>query len=212
MLRTRFLKPNEVVEAVIRMYSNDRRNVRMFLDQERITELAESYYKKVSTDTGSICAIFDDSESMVAIYMVVEYPDIAGWRVAGTKVLESSNHYAKTAKLLAPGIDAVIKRMESKGFYKWWMIAPEQHHNIRNKIMCKYSTMLGRYEWYDDLVIPSNSINTGVKNFDDYREVIDWSDTVARMFVLKQKHRVEIFQSKNFKDYKGTILDGEMVE
>jgi hypothetical protein len=210
MPQTRFLTANEVVDTILYMYSFDKNNVRMPLSDGKIQELAYSYYERVLSNTGSICAILNDAGSIVATYVVIEYPEFAAWRVAGTKVLESTNHYAKTAKILAPGIDAVIEKMESKGYYKWWMIAPEQHHNIRNKIMVKYSKLLGRYEWYDDLVIPANSTVTGVKSFDNYREIIDWSDTVARMFVLRQEHRIKIFRDKNFKDYKGTMLNDQM--
>ncbi len=87
------------------------------------------------------------------------------------------------------------------------MIAPEQHHNIRNKIMKRYSKMLGRYTWYDELVIPPSSTVTGIPAFDNYREVIDWSSTVSRMFVLDQAHRVELLRKLNHPDYHGTILE-----
>ena len=207
MYTTRFLLPEDVIDTMTYMYSNDPHNVRMQLSLDNIKELAKKYYEKVVSDTGSICGVFDANDNILATYTAIEYPDFAAWRVAGTKVLESTNHYAKTAKMLAPGIDAVIDKMEEKGYYKWWMISPEQHHNIRNKIMVKYSRLLGRYEWYDDLVIPANSVTTGVKSFDDYREVIDWSDTVSRMFVLRQQHRIEIFRNKKFTNYKGTPND-----
>lgn len=207
MYTTRFLLPDDVIDTMTYMYSNDPHNVRMQLSLDNIKELAKKYYEKVVSDTGSICGVFDADGNILATYTAIEYPDFAAWRIAGTKVLESTNHYAKTAKMLAPGIDAVIDKMESKGYYKWWMISPEQHHNIRNKIMVKYSRLLGRYEWYDDLVIPANSVTTGVKSFDDYREVIDWSDTVSRMFVLRQQHRIEIFRNKKFTNYKGTPND-----
>ncbi len=210
MQQTRFLTANEVIDTVVYMYSNDQNNVRMPLTSEKIHELARSYYDRVLNNTGSVCAVLNDAGNIIATYAVIEHPEFAAWRVAGTKVLESTNHYTKTARILAPGIDAVIEKMESKGYYKWWMIAPEQHHNIRNKIMRKYSKLLGRYDWYDDLVIPANSAETGVKSFDNYREIIDWSDTVARLFVLRQEHRVEIFRNKNFKDYKGTMLNDQM--
>lgn len=207
MYTTRFLLPDDVIDTMTYMYSNDPHNVRMQLSLGNIKELAKKYYEKVVSDTGSICGVFDANDNILATYTAIEYPDFAAWRVAGTKVLEPTNHYAKTAKMLAPGIDAVIDKMEGKGYYKWWMISPEQHHNIRNKIMVKYSRLLGRYEWYDDLVIPANSVTTGVKSFDDYREIIDWSDTISRMFVLRQQHRIEIFRNKKFTNYKGTSND-----
>jgi L-amino acid N-acyltransferase YncA len=212
MQKARFLKANEVVEIITYMYSIDTQNVKMTLTAQEISNLAQKYQQRVQDDTGAVCAVYDDENNIIGTYTAIEYPELAAWRIAGTKIIESTNHYAKTARLLSPGIDAMISYMEAKGYYKWWMISPESHHNVRNKIMCKYSTMLQRYDWYDDLVIPPNTEKTGVSGFDDYREIIDWSDTVARLFVLKQKHRIDIFKGKNFTNYKGTLPNDTMVE
>ena len=180
--------------------------MRMELSPERIHDLGESYRERVKNNTGCVSAVLQNDE-ILGLYAAIEYPDVGAWRVAGTAVAEYTNHYTRSAELLAPALDALIAHMENKMYFKWWMIAPEQHHNIRNKIMKKYSKMLGRYTWYDELVIPASTINTGIPAFDDHREIIDWSSTVSRMFVLDQKHRVELLRKLNLPDYSGTVSE-----
>jgi hypothetical protein len=206
MKQIKFLDPEEIVPAVERVFKLNPKNVRMELTSSRISELGGSYKYQVERNTGAVSAVLQNNE-VVAFYAAIEYPKFGAWRVAGTAVAEYTNHYAKSAELLAPALDALIQHMEKKMYFKWWMIAPEQHHNIRNRIMKRYSKMLGRYTWYDELVIPPNSEKTGIESFDNFREVIDWSSAVARMFVLDQKHRVEILRRYNYPDYQGTVLE-----
>lgn len=206
MTEIKFLMPDEIVGTVQYIFNQNPKNVRMKLSAEHIKMLAESYREKVERNTGSITAIIIDGIPR-GMYAAIEYPEVGAWRVAGTAVSEYTNHYAHSAKLLAPALDALISNMERKFYFKWWMIAPEQHHNIRNKIMKRYSKMLDRYTWYDELVIPANTTSTGIPAFDNFREVIDWSSTVSRMFVLKQEHRVQMLKELNYPDYTGTILE-----
>ena len=206
MNQVKILKSEEIADAVRFVFTKNPKNVRMELSNERITELADSYKKNTENNTGCVSAVIKDGE-IYGFYAAIEYPDVGAWRVAGTAVSEYTNHYARSAEILAPALDALIQRMEDKMYFKWWMIAPEQHHNIRNKIMKRYSKMLGRYTWYDELVIPPNTTNTAIPAFDNYREIIDWSSTVSRMFVLEQAHRVELLRKLNHPDYTGTILD-----
>jgi hypothetical protein len=206
MSRIEFLKPEDIVTAIEHIFSKNPKNVRMPLSLEKIHQLGESYKDKVLSNTGCVVAVLQNGEPQ-GLYAAIEYPEVGAWRVAGTAIAEYTNHYAKSAEILAPALDALIQRMENKMYFKWWMIAPEQHHNIRNRIMKRYSQMLGRYTWYDELVIPPNTTETGIPGFDNFREIIDWSSAVARMFVLDQKHRVEILRQSNHPDYQGTILE-----
>lgn len=206
MKQVKLLNEDEIVGAVQHVFTKNPKNVRMELSQERILALGESYRDRVKNNTGCVSAVIE-SEEVLGLYAAIEYPEVGAWRVAGTAVAEYTNHYARSAELLAPALDALIGHMEDKMYFKWWMIAPEQHHNIRNKIMRRYSQMLGRYTWYDELVIPPNTLNTGIPAFDNFREVIDWSSAVSRMFVLQQEHRVELLRKLNPPDYVGTILE-----
>ena len=106
---------------------------------------------------------------------------------------------------MADALDLLLEKMESKGYYKFWMASPESHHNIRNKIMRKHSKYLARYKWFDEVVIPRGQ-QSGISSFDSVRRPIDWTDIVVRLFVLDQEHRVNILRTKGFEDYKGTIL------
>lgn len=206
MNHIKLLDHEEVVAAVQHVFTKNPRNVRMELSPERILALGESYRDRVKNNTGCVSAVLRNDE-VLGLYAAIEYPDVGAWRVAGTAVAEYTNHYTRSAELLAPALDALIAHMENKIYFKWWMIAPEQHHNIRNRIMKRYSKMLGRYNWYDELVIPPSTTNTGIPAFDDFREVIDWSSALARMFVLKQEHRIELLRKSGHQDYTGTLSE-----
>jgi hypothetical protein len=140
------------------------------------------------------------------MYVGVIMPRIGGWYIVLTKVLESTNHFSKTAPMMVPALELLIFKMESMGYFKFWMSAPEKHHNIRNKIIKKHSVAANRYVWFDEVIAPKGQL-TGIAAFDIYRGICDWSDVVVRMFVLKQQHRVEILRTQLHPDYKGTVID-----
>lgn len=42
-----------------------------------------------------------------------------------------------------------------------------------------------------------------------HRGVVDWTDVLVRIFILKQKHRVEYLKEQSSDDYEGTIPEME---
>jgi hypothetical protein len=106
---------------------------------------------------------------------------------------------------MAPALELMLSFMEENGYYKFWMTAPEMHHNIRNKVIRKVSPMMDRYGWVDESIILQNEIST-TELFNMHRRVCTWSDVVVRMFYLKQEYRVELLKKKNAKDYNGTLI------
>ena len=70
--------------------------------------------------------------------------------------------------------------------------------------MCKHSTLLNRYNCYDELIIPKGE-DSGLPLFDAYRLPTQSYDLLVRLFVLDQKHRVEQLRKHGYDDYKGTL-------
>jgi hypothetical protein len=203
MRETRFITADEIdyVRTIFRLNPNAVGIIQTEQMQERyLTRLAE----RLAIDEAHAAVTFEDGEPIV-VYVGFKFSKIGGWHVGLTKITEKYNHYNKSAPIMAEALDLLIEKMESHGYYKFWMTAPESHHNIRNKIMRKHSKYLDRYVWYDETVIPANG-KSGIDSFDAVRTTVDWTDVVVRMFVLDQKHRVDLLRRKGFNDYKGTIL------
>lgn len=199
----RFITPQEL-DYIRILFSKDKRSVGVELSDEKIEEKIKLLKDRMEKGIAHITMCFDESNNPVCMYVGFELPRISGWYIGLTKVIESTNHFSKTAQIMAPALELLIKKMESKGYFKFWMTAPEKHHNIRNKIIRKHSDTADRYIWFDETVIESGH-PANIAAFDAFRDVCHWSDVVVRMFVLKQEHRIDILKQKNLPDYKGTL-------
>lgn len=188
------------------LFSKDSRSVGVELSEQKIDEMIERLKIRLQAGTAYIAMSFDEDENPLCMYVGTTLPRIGGWFIGLTKVLESTNHFNKTAPIIAQALELLILKMESMGYFKFWMVAPEKHHNIRNKIIKKHSAAANRYVWYDEAIAPKGQL-TGIDAFDVYRNICHWSDVLVRMFVLKQEHRIEILKQQNHADYKGTVID-----
>ena len=187
------------------LFSKDTRSVKIELTEADIDAMITRLEQGMDNKTAHVYMTFYPNGSPYAMYVANEVARAGAWYIGLTKVISSANHFNQSAAVIAPALNNLIQLMEDKGYYKFWMAAPEKHHNLRNKIMRKHSYMLDRYDWFDEAVIPPGQISN-VAVYDAYRRVINWSSTVVRMFVLKQKHRVEIFRKQGHTDYVGTVL------
>jgi hypothetical protein len=203
MNTVRFITSNEV-DCIRHLYSIDRRSVGVEFDDAKIGRIVDGTRELLTKDLCAVPMVFDETGTPIGMYLGYDSPRLGGWIVGLTKVLQASNHYNITAPMLAPALNMLIERMESKGYYKWWMGAPESWHNIRNKIMRRHSDMLDRYDWVDETVIPKGE-KSPVELYNAYSSPCNWSDITIRMFVLRQQHRVEILRQQAHADYKGTV-------
>jgi len=110
-------------------------------------------------------------------------------------LISSARHFAQT--------------LEAEGYYKFWMGAPEQHHNIRNAVMVKQSNLLHRYDWVDELVIPKGE-RCDVEIFEQNRRTCNWTDILVRMFVLKQEYRIEHMRKQGHINYTGALTSSKV--
>jgi hypothetical protein len=152
---------------------------------------------KSSLDSGilKIAVVFDDNDEPYAMRSGFYIKKAGAWYLSATKLLHSENHYNITARNIAPGLDLLIKHMENLGYYKFWNAGPAKQQDLRTKIMCKYSTMLGRYNCYDEMLIPTGK-RSSVDAYEVFRNVSNKSDVMIKLFVLKQEERTRLIKEQ----------------
>lgn len=206
--QARLVQVNEVENCFNVLFSEDDKIFRVSKDESKISAMINMVKKYLAENIAVMTAVFD-GDTPVAMYIGYKFPTLKGWIVGLTKVAGKYNHFNKSAPVMAPALDLLISEMEKEGYYKWWMIAPEQHHNIRNVIMKKHSKLLPNYQWFDEEVIPRGE-DSPTKIFNAFRgpgTAIDWTDLTVRLFVLNQANRVEYLRQGRTNDYKGSILE-----
>ena len=201
----RFIEPDEVREIVTEMFSIDNTLIREPVSEEALEVTIKFWMASMHRGELKISVLFDEENSPVAMYTGRMMPVNSGWCVGATKIKKPQSNYYISARLMTPALELMLTHMESLGYYKFWMTAPEMHHNIRNKVIRKICPMMTRYEWVDEEIIPQNQ-NSKTALFNLNRRICTWSDTVVRMFYLKQEHRIELLKKRNSKDYNGTLI------
>ena len=201
----RFIEPDEVREIVTEMFSIDNTLIREPVSEEALEVTIKFWMASMHRGELKISVLFDEENSPVAMYTGRMMPVNSGWCVGATKIKKPQSNYYISARLMTPALELMLTHMESLGYYKFWMTAPEMHHNIRNKVIRKVCPMMTRYEWVDEEIIPQNQ-NSKTALFNLNRRICTWSDAVVRMFYLKQEHRIELLKKTNSKDYNGTLI------
>lgn len=179
------------------------------LSTEEIKNLINSWAPLIDQDTLKVNVLFDENNVPLAMYTGNISKELKYWAVGYTKIAERTNHFGKSAKIMAPALDHMLEWTESQGLFRFHMIAPEKHHNIRNRIMLKHSEFLNRYIWFDEAVIPRGQLTSLEQRYGSIRRPCNWSDVVLRSFMLKQEHRAEYFKKLNFQDYKGSVTSSK---
>jgi len=205
MNTTRFIEPYEVRDLVIEMFSIDNTLVRQPISEDQLEMMISHWVQAMVEGVFKISMVFDDNNSPIAMYTGRLIPLNGGWCVGATKIKQPRVNYYVSARIMAPALELMLSFMEEHGYYRFWMTAPEMHHNIRNKVIRKVSPMMNRYDWVDEAIIPKNETST-TELFNVHRRICDWSDVVVRMFYLKQEYRIELLKKKNSKDYNGTLI------
>lgn len=207
MYTTRFITPKEV-KLVNTLFSVDSKLIGEELTPSDLDTIIQGYRLLLGQDLMKISMVFDENDSPVAMYTARLFPKIKGWWVGATKIKVPTNHFSTTSKIMAPGLDLMLETLEAEGYYKFWMGAPEQHHNIRNSVMVKHSNLLHRYDWVDELVIPKGE-RCNVEIFEQNRRTCNWTDILVRMFVLKQEHRIEHMRKQGHINYTGVLTSSK---
>lgn len=158
------------------------------IDPEFFETMLVNWKNLLDKDLMKITVLFNEANEAIAMYTATLYPNIRGWWVGATKIKEPNNHFNTSAKIMLPALELMLTELESKGYYKFWMGAPEKHHNIRNSVMTKYSEKLCRYDWYDEYIIPQGE-RCDIPIWEQNRRTCNWSDVLVRMFVLRQEFR-----------------------
>ena len=201
----RFIEPQEVDEFVREIFSIDKTSIREIVSDETLSRMINFWEKSMHEGVFKISMVFDENHSPIAMYTGKELPINGGWSVGSTKIKNPQANYYVSARIMAPALELMLTHMEGRGYYKFWMTAPEMHHNIRNKAIRKVCPMMERYGWVDEEIILQNA-KSNVGLYEINRRVCTWSDVVVRQFYLKQEYRVELLRKLNSKDYRGTLI------
>ncbi len=203
MNTTRFITPDEIDYLRV-TYAVGRNHLGIEITEDFQEKFLSNTKQKMIEGLMHVAVVFDNDSKPIASYQAFEIPQILAWRWNGLSSVAKHNHYNKTAPIIAPALDMIMNLMESKGYYKFWSLNKESAHNVRYKIMCKHSTLLNRYNCYDELIIPKGK-TSGIPFFDSQVMPIQSYDLLVRLFVLDQKHRVEQLRKHGYDDYKGTL-------
>ena len=163
------------------------------LSEDEITEWCKTIMVGVKEGTKQVAVNFDDLGNPMALVVGHEKPNINGWMHGLSIIRQPTNHYNKSAPILAPALDLMMNLMESKGYYKYWAISSKAKLDIRYKIMCNYSSTLHRYDSYDEMTIPSGQLS-GVKMWDMHRRINPTMDTTVKLYVLRQEYRLPLLK------------------
>lgn len=195
MNTARFITEDEM-HLVYDIFSIERELVRQKLSEEELANLVALWQGFIKNKEMKISMVFSPDNEPLAMYCARLVPKIGGWWVGATKIKHSATNFHTSAKVMQPALDLLIEDMEKLGYYKWWMVAPENHHNVRNTVMKKYSPALTRYDWFDEKIIPAGK-RSDIPLFEMHRVVVHWTDVLVRMFVLKQEFREQLVKEKH---------------
>lgn len=191
MNTARFIGSHER-DAVMAMFDHDLRLVDEPISPEELPEWIDNLLAGVEEGYRKVAMVFDEDQEPVAMTVGTGYAGIAGWFKGISKIRKPNNHYAITARIMAPAEDLIYEYMEDQGYYKYWSATFEgKYHTLRNNILAKYSRYISRYDGFDEISVPPGC-RTPHRLFDLNRRVHPWSDILIRMYVLRQEYRVPL--------------------
>jgi hypothetical protein len=179
------------------------------LSTEEIENLISEWASQIDRGSLKVNILFGENDEPLAMYTGTIIKNSNQWTVGYTKIANRTSHFSKSAKIMAPALDHMLEYTQSRGLFKFNMIAPEKHHNIRNAIMLKHSKHLHKYIWFDEYVIPKGGFTPLELIYGTNRRPCVWSDVVLRSFNLKQEYRIEYFKQFQYQDYKGSVTSSK---
>ena len=191
MTNSRLLQGNDM-DILRSMFDFNNNNNGIKLSDAEITKWCESIMDAVKKSVTQVAVNFDVLGEPMAMVVSHEKSAVNGWMHGLSVIRRPTNHYNKSAPILAPALDLMMNFMESKGYYKYWAINPKAKLDIRYKIMCKYSTTLHRYDSYDEMIIPAGQLS-GVLLWDSTRRIHNM-DTNVKLYVLRQEYRLPLIK------------------
>lgn len=191
MTNTRFLKNNEL-DLLKSMFEFNPYSNGIKLSQEDISRWCNVTMEEINKGIRHVALTLDNNDEPVAMSMGIEKPGIAGW-VQGLTMVRYPANYPKIpqAEIIAHSMDLLVSRMESKKYYKFWDVGQERILNTAKSLVARYTTMLNRYDHYDELVIPPGGLS-GVALWDTNRRIHPTDSLKVRMYVLRQEHRLQL--------------------
>jgi hypothetical protein len=193
-MHARFIDSNEL-HLIKKLFSKNKLIAEKELSDTEIDLKISQIKDRIDSGLLKISIIFNENQEPYAMRSGFYIKKAGAWYLSATKLIQPENHYNITARNLAPGLDLLINHMESLGYYKFWNAGPERQQDIRTKIMCKYSKMLGCYDWYNECLIPKGK-RSDIDAYEVFRNVSNSSDVMIRLFVLKQEEREKLIREQ----------------
>lgn len=187
-ISARFIDEADIGLAEYIIRSNPKNPNGLVMSDEEIENTIVKYRSYLNQNKMKLVVIFKD-HNPYALYASFYVSSMAGYIIHGPRVAKSNFTYYATAKICSVGLDLLTDFMENNLHLKFWQIDIGNRHIIRKTIMDKFSKNLSRYDWYDEIFVPTQD-NTGFSFFDSLIQTSkDSKDITIRMFVLQQEFR-----------------------
>jgi len=186
---TRLVKSDEI-ELLVSILEKNPFSNGVELSKSEILEWCTTTCDKIAHDRRHVVLVMDKESNPLAFVSATPIPEIAGW-IQGLSVMKNWGHAATTAETIAAGVDELLRYYEGLGYYKYWDTSTKRMQTTGRELGMRYSKLLKRYEPYDERIIPAGE-KSGVLIWDKYRRICHDQPVITKLFVLKQKYRLEL--------------------
>jgi hypothetical protein len=200
MSTIKILSPDDDVKHILfDLFKIDKTfNRNLNLTNNEVDQKIEMLLSGIESNKIFVCVQLTDDGKPINLITSSPLTRIQGWVLGLVKISQSTNHFYKTCKIIAPCHDFLISYMESLGYYKFWVMGPDKELEIRWHYMRKVSSVFSRYNSYDEIVIKKGTLS-GVAAFDLGRNIDYNNDIVVKLMSLESKVRRQLLGLENYK-------------
>jgi len=159
-------------------------------DISRFMKNFEEKFNDESETNNKITLVFDQEENIKCVTIAYFWNMIKSWR-QGLIICEPSNLYFDAVKNgIADSSSLLISYAESIGYYSYDFIVANPKNNTRwNKMRTQIPIIKDRYEFYDEAIIPANTMPSH-QRYQRMMRYRTWNvDLLYRIGYLKNEYR-----------------------
>ena len=143
-------------------------------------------------------AVTFTSDGPMSFSIANEKPIIGSW-VQGLTVKKPQKRFVHNPiRLISAPMDFLVEQMENKGYYKFWDISRDKLNNARENWLSQYTTKLDRYDYFTEEIIPPGA-SSKTPLFEEHRRILPKESATVRLYVLKEKYRLELINKNSVK-------------
>jgi len=138
--------------------------VDMNFSTEKFLKSMEKIILDESTTYKKIALVFDNKNKINCLSVAMFWKNIKSWRQMFI-ICNSKNSYFDAVKNgIADSSNLIVDYAESKGYYSYdFMVANPKNHNRWNKMRYQIPLISNRYEFFDEAIIPANTMPEHIK-------------------------------------------------